>query len=97
MEYINIVYESDCNDADIIAIPDVIYCCIYTIAQDFINWLVSSESNIILTSEGKQVINCETIGFIDWLNSYVLHDSIEKAFIVSEHVIANDDYITVDF
>ena len=97
MKYVNIVFEYDYNDVDIIAVPDWICGVITDLSQQFCDWLGRTAFFTEEMPDGRQVTVCETEGFVYWLNEQVLSESEEKAFILKEHTTFCKDYYTVDF
>lgn len=100
MKYVNLIYNDDYNDADIIAVPEEIYDSIQKYAQDFCDWLsIEPLQHEFITSnaDGEQVIVCETDGFIYWLNKNVLYNSKNKAYKAKVNTMFNPYYISVEF
>ena len=81
-----VVYDSHYEDSDIISVPSRIVSDIQNIGQMFCNYL--SQPNIpddyYVFINGRKYVNCETTGFIKWLNTYFLDDE-EQASIVKQH------------
>ena len=97
MVEINIVFENELNDVDIIAIPDEIALDIDKICQEFFNWLPSAKGNDYWTIiDGKKYNVAETVGFIKWLNSSYCQGT-EKAYIVKEHTNYCLDNESIEF
>ena len=95
---IYIVYDSHYEDSDIISVPDRMEQQIENIGQLFNNWL--SQPNIpndyYVYIDGKKYVNCETKGFVDWLNAHFLCED-ERAFIVKQHVEYRNGALKIDF
>ena len=97
MAKINIVFENDFEDADIISIPDYLLPTIVEIGQKFLNWIPSADDNDYFTIiAGRQYFVAETDGFVKWLNTYDCRDT-EKAFVVSSHTNIGSEYKTLEF
>ncbi len=98
MQYINIVYEDDYTDCDIIQVPDHIASKIEDYGQLFCDWLRGDDipSEYYYFINGMRVGICETQGFIKWLNMYFC-DDCEKITLIYQHVPYDPQYKRVDF
>lgn len=98
MKLINIIYEDDITDVDMILVPDWMEEKISQYAQNFVDWLVIDPEQTYKIANSEIVAYvCETKGFVDWLNKYVINNESEKAIIVSQHCKYNDAYLSVEF
>lgn len=98
MKLINIIYEDDLTDVDMILVPDWMEEKISQYAQNFVDWLVIDPEQTYKIANSEMVVYvCETEGFVDWLNKYVINNESEKAIIVSQHCKYNDEYLSVEF
>lgn len=97
MVEINIVFENELNDVDIIAVPNEIAIDIEKIGQEFLDWLPLAEDDDYWTTiDGRRYNVCETEGFIKWLNSSYCQGT-EKSFVVREHTNYCPDIKTIEF
>lgn len=98
MELVNIVFEEEYDDVDIIAVPDKLYANIEELGQQFQRWLAKGEHNYWkILPNGQRVLIGETVGFVEWLNDHVLNNSDEEVKIIEEHVQYNPELGRVDF
>lgn len=94
---VNIVFDNDFEDADIIAIPDEIASEIDTITQEFLDWVPrASDSDYWTIIDGRKCSVAETDGFIKWLNSCYCAKT-EKAYVVARNTNYCSQYKVVDF
>ena len=99
MKKIIIVYDCFYDDCDIISVPDNVADNIQEYSQSFLKWLSSDEVTdryYSVDKDGHICINCETDGFVEWLNKCVCQRS-EQAKILLQHVKFDDNYPVVDF
>ncbi len=97
MTYLNVLYEDDKDDVDIICVPYFIANKITVLVQDFTSWLPSADDSIYWTIiDGRKTSVCETDGFLKWLNENYCRDT-QKAFVVNRHVQFCDEFDTVEF
>ena len=95
---IYIVYDSHYEDSDIISAPIRVVQNAEKIVQDFFDWLNHSDipDEYFVYINGHKCINCETVGFVAWLNSHFLVEG-EKASIVKQHVKYKYGAYKIDF
>ena len=81
-----VIYDSHYEDSDIISVPMRIVEDIQNVGQMFCNWLAQSDipDDYYVYINGHKCTNCETDGFIKWLNTYFLNKD-EQASIVKQH------------
>lgn len=96
--YVYLVYGLDYDDSDIISVPDRICDEMEDIGQEFCNWLARPNlpEEYYVYTDGKKYVNCETDGFVQWLNKYVLCEG-EQASIIAQHISYKDGCPMVDF
>ncbi len=98
MEPVCILFDDMYNDTDIISVPDILYANIEELGQQFQRWLEKGEHDFWVTSpNGKRYLNCETDGFVWWLNKQLGDDHNEKVKIVVQHVRYRPYLKTVEF
>jgi hypothetical protein len=100
MMMINLVYEYDLTDVDIILAPDFVSDQIERITQQFFSWLSNpgvEHDNWVTNSKGVRCLSCETEGFVKWLNEFILGDCHEKAIILLQHTNVNDTIASAHF
>ncbi len=98
MKLVCILYAELYDDADIIAVPDVLKSNIKELGQQFCRWLEKGEHNFWTTSpSGERYPSLETDGFVWWLNKQLGDDHHEKARIVEQHVRYRPELETVIF
>ena len=89
MKKVFVVYEGDFSDCDLISVPDCLFSDIHQYAQDFCDWLGSTEDpEYFITVNGRKVLCCETAGFVRWLNRFV-SISGEQCAIINEHIVCS--------
>ena len=96
---INIVYEEEYNDTDIIALPDEIYDNLNKIVDEFIAYLKYAPKDDIdywVEIDGVLCSNLETVGFIKWLNNTYCTGK-QKAVIVKQHTNYVPEYETIEW
>lgn len=87
MEPVCILFDDMYDDTDIISVPDSLYDDIQELGRQFPWWLEKGEHDFWVTSpNGKRYLNCETDGFVWWLNKQLGDDCKEKVKIVAQHV-----------
>ena len=97
MKRIQIIYEDDLNDVDIIAIPNYLCDSIYQLAQLFLHWIPpENDKNGWVRINGQRVMSKETVGFVTWLSKNYCQDG-DKAYIVNQHTNYCDDLDFLEF
>ena len=99
MKKVNVVYEYDFNEVDIILIPDFVEEKLNEYVQKFFNWLAQSTDSRFckITKSGYIVHLCDTEGFLYWLNTFVIDSDQDKATMLLEKVPYNPGYKMADF
>ena len=99
MIHINIVFDEEMDDVDIIALPENIFRDIASITRQFMDWLPDApkdNSDYWAHINGKSCLTLETDGFVKWLNqTYCLGSN--EAFIVEQHTKYHPEYQRIDF
>ena len=84
MKKINIVFDDDYEDVDVIVIPDEIADAIQRLAQDYLFWIPPKDDpNGWVVDDGEPVLIKETTGFVEWLNKN--HCIGVKSYVIEEH------------
>ncbi len=98
MKLINVVFEDDLDDVDIIEVPDFIANDLNKYADGFIKWLCCTQDTRFIkkNKNGNTYYVCETDGFLYWLNNFVINAE-ERAVLVLEHVMFDNRYNRIDF
>ena len=97
MTNINIVFDGEFDDVDIIAVPDNITNNIVDISKEFLEWVcVVKGGSYTKTVNGHTYINAETDGFIEWLNSYYC-TGFKKAYVVARNTSYHPLYKSIEF
>lgn len=94
MPRINIVFDEDYGDSDIICVPQSVSDNIKHIPYDCSKWLydnVNEHNFWSLAENGRKIVNFETESLIWWLNSFYIKDG-EKAYVIIQHVECNPEY-----
>ena len=85
MTKINIIFDDDFDDVDIIMVPDEIVSKIEEIGQEFLDWIPSAKDSDYWTIvNGRKCLVAETDGFIKWLNSFYCQ-KLEKAYVIARN------------
>ena len=95
---VNVLFDDQYDDCDVISVPDNIGINIEFYAQKFCDWLNSGDitDEYYVTLNGKQYVSLETVGFVNWLNDCVCIDCF-KCEVVAQHKKQNPKYKTVEF
>lgn len=97
MTKINLIYEGDRSDVDILLIPDGLTEDIDRLAQQFLDWVSPEDDTdgwVVL--DGQKYMAKKTTGFLKWLNANYCHGS-EKAYIYKAHAKYCDPYGYIEF
>lgn len=87
MKRINIVFEYDYEDVDIMLVPDEIADNIEAIVREFNTWLYNPENRhrfLIENADGTTVLGIGSLEFLWWLNNYRIRND-ESAMIIEQH------------
>ena len=99
MKLINVVYEYDYDDVDIILVPDEIADNIELTVRQFNQWLSIPENGkefFVTTACNQIALGIDTEEFLRWLNNFKIADGT-KASIVKQHTTYISKYPMVDF
>ena len=99
MVNINIVYEEQYEDTDIISLPDEIYADLNSIINEFMAFLKyapKDDSDYWIEIDGVLCSVLETVGFIKWLNNTYCMGT-EKAVIIKQHTDYDPKYDMIEW
>ena len=98
MKKINLVFEGDLNDVDILLVPDNIYDNIDDLCQKFLDWESPDRTDQDYWEHEKNgwVQVTETIGFVKWLNLYYCGQG-EKVEIIKQHTRIDRHLKSIEF
>ncbi|MBQ4562351.1 MAG: hypothetical protein IJA55_08510 [Clostridia bacterium] len=99
MTNLNIVYDEEYNDTDIISVPEEIFNNLNTVVNEFMAYLDYAPKDDIdywVEIDGILCSNLETVGFIKWLNNTYCAGK-EKAVIVKQHTDYDPKYKTIEW
>lgn len=94
LKKVNVVYELDYEDVDILYIPSDMADDIDGVAQDFFCWLGIPENRrrfLVKEDDGSEVLYIGTKEFIWWLNHIKITDG-PKAKILMQHTSYDPQY-----
>ena len=93
-----VVYDSHYNDSDLISVPDRLSYDMQKLAQMFCDWLSKPDlpNSYYVYVNGQKCVNCETQGFVDWLNAYFVRKD-EHVSIIKQHIKYAAKSLKVDF
>ncbi|MHB1453661.1 MAG: hypothetical protein ACYCYM_06890 [Saccharofermentanales bacterium] len=100
MKLVNVVYEEDFSDVDILSVPEYIYENIESEVQLFNDWLFDKSSHHDyweMNEKGGEYIECGTDAFVNWLNEFRLNENSEKVITIQSHTIFHPDYKSAEF
>ena len=97
MQKVIIIYDENYDDCDIISVPDYIAKDIEKYGQTFCDWLLTTDDEYYYVyKNGRKYLNCETIGFLKWLNQFVCHKGL-KAVLEEQHIQYRKGYPLLEF
>ena len=99
MRSVNLLFEEEYDDVDIISVPDEIADNIDDVAQLFFKWLWIPENRqhfYVTLPDGKEALGIDTKEFLWWLN-HVFLSSGKKAEIILQHTKYQPEYPTAYF
>lgn len=99
MKRINILYDLEYEDVDILLVPDYIAHNIEGVVRDFNIWLQNPKNAqpfLRTDDKGMHYLNIETEDFLWWLNNVMITDGC-KAKIEKQHVPFNHEYPVAEF
>lgn len=92
---VNVLYDGQYNDVDIIAIPSNIVENISDLAQEYLDWVPSDDFDGWVIINNKKCLSKGADGFVKWLNSVCCFDV--KSYVVRKNVVFCPTYPTVEF
>ena len=99
MKHINIVYDDNFDDVDIIAVPDNIAQNIESVVQEFMEWVSTPKNQkrfVVKSAEGNLVLSVGTDEFLWWLNN--MKPTVDaKASLVCQHTVLMPGLPVADF
>ena len=87
MQMINLVFDEECKDVDLLMVPKEIACNVDAVVTEFFTWLSDSENQkqfLVSDDNGGSVLSVGTDAFLWWLNNIRILDS-NKAYIVRQY------------
>lgn len=99
MTKVNIVFDNMFDDADIIAVPDILAADIEKIGQEFLWWVPSApaeDRDYWAFKNGRKYLITETDGFLKWLNARYCQKT-EKAYVIARNTNYCPRYKTIAF
>ena len=100
MKKVNIIYDDEFQDVDIIAIPDDIFGDVDKLGALFIQWVIESapkdDRDYWSIKNGEYLLIIETIGLVKWLNNHYCKNG-SKAYIVEQHTSYCSEYQSIEF
>jgi hypothetical protein len=83
---VNVIFDDKLENADVIDIPEHILANIENVQNLFFKWLFdkSNDHNYWVYENGKKkYCSYRSEAFVEWLNDYLLKDSMEKAYLIT--------------
>jgi hypothetical protein len=98
MKYINLVYEDDILDVDILSVPNEVADNIESIVKEFEAWCGIPENarRFMIYNDQGAYMSVDTEEFLWWLSEVKLQGR-EKAVIVKQHTTICYDYPCAEF
>ncbi len=99
MQLIDVMFDGDETDCDIIAVPEECAADIGELGQEFCRWLFEDKSHKYWRFTKKNGAYCvlETDGFAEWLNGHCRSCTECKAEIIKRHTQRDPRLKTVEF
>jgi hypothetical protein len=99
MKLINLVYEYDYDDVDIVSVPDHVCDNIDRVVQEFNDWTGNTRDHgwFVIDDKGKEVLATGTKEFVKWLNDNYFRYENKEIVVVKAHTKYNPKYPTADF
>lgn len=97
MKQINIVYEDDFSDVDIILVPDIVAENLEEIGMIFLSWAEKEESDCWHIIEGRKVCSVDTEDFMRWIDKRYFNSEHCKTSIVKQHTTMDVTLPIVEF
>ena len=99
MKKVNVVFDDEIDDVDIILVPDDIADNIASVMWEFNQWLSLPENRrrfVEKTIDGREVLEIGTEKILWWLN-HIKIDSMQKATLLVQHTKLVSDYPSIEF
>lgn len=97
MTKVNIIFDNNLDDTDVITMPDEIATKLDKIGQEFLDWVPSAEDEEYWAIiDGRKYLVAETDGFIKWLNARYCQEN-EKASVISRNTKFCPEYKSIEF
>lgn len=97
MKRVQILFDDDPNDVDIIEIPNYMYMSIHELTQQYLHWKPPlDDENGWTVVDGRKTLLKETAGFVEWLTQYHCRAD-DKVRIIAQHVVYCADLKCVEF
>lgn len=96
---VNILFDDEYEDTDIIVVPKELSDKIATLANEFLHWTGPKDDKDYwgVDEKGNYFEIAETVGFIKWLNTFYCKGE-KKAYVVAQHIAYDfNDYPTIEF
>lgn len=99
MQFINIIYGDDYNDADILLVPDIVCIKLDEIVQSFFDWLTVTKDHGYwrLNSNGDLYLSAGTDAFVMWLRDRYGHLESEEIRVIKKNTVYNPSYPIAEF
>lgn len=93
MQKINLVYEDDYDDVDILLVPDYVAEDIQKILQEFFDWVAIPENGFRFKIElnGEKVLSIDTSEVVWWLENHVIKEG-ESVEVLKQHTTFCPEY-----
>ena len=99
MQFINIIYGDDYNDADILLVPDLVCNNLNDIVQSFFDWLFTTKDHGYWKTNcnGDSYLSAGTNEFVKWLSDQYGNLENEEIRVVKKNTKYNPSYPVADF
>ena len=99
MRKINVIFDDEFDDVDILLVPDDVAYNIVHVVQAFNQWLLLPDNRsrfVVEVINGYEVIGIETEEFLWWLNNIHIK-AAQKAIILERHTTLIRNYPCAEF
>ena len=99
MRLVNLLFDEEYENVDILSVPDDIADNIDNIAQEFTRWIWFPENRqqfMVTLSDGKECLSFDTKEFLWWLNNIFLSPG-QTAAIYLQHTSFHPEHPTANF
>ena len=99
MRKINLVYDCDYDDVDILMVPDHVAEDIERVVMRFNHWLMDSENRkqFLAPYKGRMELSIGTKEILWWINHHERNEKDAVATVYESHTNFCEDYPTADF